>query len=257
MELSGRVALVTGSSRGIGRAIALAMAEAGADVAVHYATQSEAAEEVAHDIVSKGRRTCVLGGDVSDREVLNEMVRRGEEALGPFHILVNNGAVFLENVPLWDITEAQWDRVLAVNLKGPLFAMQAVVPGMKARASGVILNISSLGAEVAMHGMGAYISCKGALNALTRAMALELAPWNIRVNALAPGHIDTRENREWICSDPAREARFRARIALGRLGRTDEMGRTAVFLASEAAGYITGQVIYADGGLMIWQGPIA
>lgn len=220
-------------------------------------TKFAAAEEVAHEIVSKGRRACLLKGDVSDQQQLNQMVQRVEEVLGPVDILVNNGAVFLENVPLWDITEAQWDRVFAVNLKGPLFAMQAVAPMMKSRRSGVILNISSLGAEVAMHGMGAYISCKSALNALTRAMALELAPWNIRVNALAPGHIDTKENREWIGSDPDREARFQARIALGRLGRADEIGRTAVFLVSEAAGYITGQVINAEGGLMMWQGPIA
>jgi NAD(P)-dependent dehydrogenase (short-subunit alcohol dehydrogenase family) len=256
MELANKVALVTGSSRGIGRAIAFAMAEAGANVAVHYATQRELAEQLATEIVALGRRALVVGGDVASRAALEQMVVKVEAELGPIDILVNNAAAFLENVPLWDITEAQWDRVFAVNVKGPLFAIQLVLPSMKRRKTGAIINISTLGADVVMGGFGAYISSKGALNTMTRAAALELAPWNIRVNAISPGHIDTLENIEWITSDPGREIRFRARIALGRLGKREEIGRTAVFLASEGAGYITGQVLHLDGGIMIWQGPI-
>lgn len=256
MELSNKVALVTGSSRGIGRAIAVAMAEAGADVAVHYATKRELAEQLAEEIVALGRRAIVVGGDVASHSVVENMVKRTEAELGPIDILVNNAAAFLENVPIWDITEEQWDRVFAVNVKGPLFAMQLVLPSMKKRKTGVIINISTLGADVVMGGFGAYISSKGALNTMTRASALELAPWNIRVNAISPGHIDTQENIEWVTSDPEREKRFRARIALGRLGKRDEIGKTAVFLASDGAGYITGQVLQLDGGIMIWQGPI-
>jgi 3-oxoacyl-[acyl-carrier protein] reductase len=256
MELANKVVLVTGSSRGIGRAIALAMAEAGADVVVHYVNNRGLADEVAQQIISLGRRAIVVGGDVSSYTVVEQMVRRTETELGPVDILVNNAAAFLENVPLWDITEEQWDRVFAVNVKGPLFGLQLVVPSMKARKGGVIINISTLGADVVMHGFGAYISSKGALNTMTRAAALELAPWNIRVNAISPGHIDTRENIEWITSDPERDQRFRARIALGRLGSRQEIGKTAVFLASDGAGYITGQVIQVEGGLMTWQGPI-
>jgi 3-oxoacyl-[acyl-carrier protein] reductase len=256
MELANRVALVTGSSRGIGRAIALAMAEAGADVAVHYAVNRGLAQELADEIVKLGRRALVVGGDVASYAVVEQMAKRTEAELGPIDILVNNAAAFLENVPIWDITEEQWDRVFAVNVKGPLFAMQLVLPSMKRRRTGVIINISTLGADVAMGGFGAYISSKGALNTMTRAAALELAPWNIRVNSISPGHIDTQENIEWVTTDPEREKRFRARIALGRLGRREEVGKTAVFLASDGAGYITGQVIQLDGGLMIWQGPI-
>jgi 3-oxoacyl-[acyl-carrier protein] reductase len=256
MELSGKVALVTGSSRGIGRAIAIALGQAGADVAVHYVNNRARAEDVAREINAAGRRAIVVGGDVAKRAVVNDIVANTQDQLGAIDILVNNGAVFLEGVPLWDITEEQWDRIFAVNVKGPLLTVQAVIPPMKAKNSGAILNISSLGADAVLHGFAAYVSCKGALNALTRSMALELAPWNIRVNALSPGHIDTEDNLEWITADPEREKRFRARIALGRLGKVEEIARTAVFLTSDDAGYITGQVIQAEGGLLMWQGPI-
>lgn len=255
MKLANKVALVTGSARGIGRAIALALAEAGADVAVHYyGDQEQQAQEVAGQIAARGRRTVVVEGDVSDRDAVQRMVRRAGETLGAIDILVNNAATFLDGVALWETTETQWDRVFAVNVKGPLWTVQAVLPAMQSRRSGVILNISSLGADVAMSGFAAYISSKAALNGLTRAMSLELAPWNIRVNALAPGHVDTPETVAWVTEDAAREQRFRTRIALGRLGTTDEMARTALFLVSDDASYITGQVIHAEGGLMMWQG---
>src|SRR4030095_11487180 len=164
MELSGKVALVTGSSRGIGRAIALALAQAGADVAVHYASDQAKAEVVAREINGLGRRTVVVGGDVAQRVAVNQMVAQTQAELGAVDILVNNGAVFLEDVPIWEITEDQWDRIFAVNVRGPLLAMQATVPAMKKNKSGVILNISSLGADVALPGFGAYVSSKGALN---------------------------------------------------------------------------------------------
>ena len=260
MELKDKIALVTGSSRGIGRQIALEMAGAGADVAVHYyaidSNNRVMAEEVAHEIVSSGRRALVVSGDVSDSEVVKDIVKRTEDELGPIGIMVNNAAQFLDDIPLWEISENQWDRVFEVNVKGPLFCVQATLPSMKQHKTGAIINISSLGSEVTMPGFAAYCSSKGALNSLTIQMALELAPWNIRANAIAPGHIDTEANLEWITTDPAREKRFRDRIALGRIGTRREIGKTAVFLASEGAGYINGQVIYADGGIKIWQGPI-
>lgn len=257
-RLEGKVALVTGSSRGIGRAIALALAAAGADVAVHYypGSQDRMAEEAAGRIRGLGRRAIVVGGDVSSREAVGTMVRRTEEELGPIDILVNNAATRLSGVPFWEIDEESWDRLFAVNVKGQLFAAQAVASSMRARRTGVILNISSLGAELTLPGYAAYVSSKGAVEALTRAMAVELAPCNIRVNALAPGHIGTPANVEDIMADPERAESYLARIALGRLGEMDEMGRTAVFLVSEDAGYITGQVIKAEGGVNMWQGPI-
>jgi len=256
MELNDKVALVTGSSRGIGASIAREMAKAGADVAVNYVNNREMGEAVVEEIVALGRRAIAVGADVSDREAVFGMVQRTEKELGPVSILVNNAAAFLEDVPIWEITEQDWDHLFAVNVKGPLFGMQAVAPGMQARGQGAIINISSAGAAMTLPGFGAYVSSKGALEAMTRQAALEMAPWNIRVNAIAPGHFDTDDNLEWITKDSERHARFKARIALGRLGKREEIGKTAVFLASEGAGYITGQVIYAEGGLMIWQGPI-
>ena len=256
-RLESKVALVTGSSRGIGRAIALALAGAGADVAVHYyGSQDRMAEEVAGRIRGLGKRAIVVVGDVSSREAVGAMVRRIQEELGPIDILVNNAATRLGDAPFWEIDEESWDRLFAVNVKGQLFTAQAVAPSMRARRTGVILNISSLGAGLTLPGYAAYISSKGAVEALTRAMAVELAPCNIRVNALAPGHIGTPKNVEDIMADPERAESYLARIALGRLGKMDEMGRTAVFLVSEDSSYITGQVIQAEGGVNMWQGPI-
>ena len=232
------------------------MARAGADVAVHYATQDRMAEEVAGRIRELGKRAIVVGGDVSSREAVGAMVRRTQEELGPIDILVSNAAAHLGGVPFWEINEESWDRLFAVNVKGQLFAAQAVAPSMRARHTGVILNLSSLGARLTLPGYAAYISRKGAVEALTRAMAVELAPSNIRVNALSPGHIDTPENVEDIMEDPERGERYRARIALGRLGTMDEIGRTAVFLVSEDSGYMTGQVVQVEGGINMWQGPI-
>ncbi len=258
MQLNRKVALVTGSSRGIGRAIAVGLAEAGADIAVNYhATDEGEAEETLRDIEALGRRVHMFEVDVSNHHAVQEMAKNIENKLGAVDILVNNAAIFLEDVPLWDITEEQWDRVFAVNVKGPLFVSQSIIPTMKARRSGAIVNVSSLGADVTVSEMGAYVSSKGALNALTRAMALEFAPWNIRVNAISPGHIGTPETVEWAAANPAREQSLQARIALGRLGKVEEVAQTAIFLASEQAGYITGQVIYVEGGLMTWQGLLA
>ena len=240
MELQDRASLVTGSSRGIGRAIALGMGEAGAHVAIHYLRSRDTAQTVAGEIEAFGRRTLVVSGDEADREAVNAIVAEVEQALGPIDILVNNAASFLENVSIWEIIEAQWDRVFDINVKGPLFGMQEVVLSMNARESGVILNISSLGSESVKHGVAAYGSSKVALDTLTSAMALELAPCDIHVVGSAPGHIDTQDNLEWITQDPSRHERFRARIALGWLGKREEIGKIAAFLASEAAGYITG-----------------
>ena len=257
MDIVGKVALVTGSSRGIGRAIALALAEAGARVAVHYANRRDLAEGVAQEIVAAGGHAMVVGGDVSQREAVKAMVARTMDELGPIDILVNNAVHYVEGVPIWEVSEKQWDRSFDVNVKGALLMAQAVIPSMQEHRSGAILNISTLGADAVMDGYAAYISSKGAINSMTRALALELAPWNIRVNALSPGHIDTAGNVRGVVKNPARHKRYRARIALGRLGRMDEIARTAAFLVSDDAGYITGQVIHAEGGITMWQGPIA
>lgn len=255
-RLESKVALVTGSSRGIGRAIALSMAAAGADVAVHYVSQMQNANEVSIQIKEFGKRSIVVKGDVASKSDVDNIVEKINRDLGPIDILVNNAAAHLAGVPFWETKESDWDRLFAVNVKGQLFTAQAVASSMIDRRSGVILNLSSLGSSATLPGYSAYTSSKGAVEAMTRAMAVELAPYNVRVNALSPGHIDTPENVSDITETPEREKRYQDRIALGRLGTMGEIGRTAVSLVSEDSSYITGQVIQADGGINIWQGPI-
>lgn len=255
-RLESKVALVTGSSRGIGRAIALSLAMAGADVAVHYVSKAQNAQDVCREIKELGKRSIVVKGDVASKNSVHALVEQTNRELGPIDILVNNAAAHLVGVSFWETKESDWDRLFAVNVKGQLFAAQAVASSMMERHSGVILNLSSLGSSVTLPGYAAYTSSKGAVEAMTRAMAVELAPYNVRVNALSPGHIDTPENVADITETPERERRYRDRIALGRVGTMNEIGQTAVFLVSEDSSYITGQVIQADGGINIWQGPI-
>lgn len=256
MELEGRVAIVTGSSQGIGKGIALALAQAGARVVVNYVSNRELAEEAADAARLMGVQALVVGADVSQRADVERLFSRALETFGRIDILVNNAAAFQPVVPLVELSEADWDRVMSVNLKGSFLCAQVAARQMIRQQSGVIINISSLGSQVLMHNLGAYCASKGGLETLTRALALELAPHGIRVNAIAPGHIATAGNLNWVAAAPGREERFRARIALGRLGKIEEIGSTAVFLASDASGYITGQILYADGGIMMWQGPI-
>jgi len=256
MTLEGRVAIVTGSSRGIGKGIALAMAQAGAQVVINYLSTRDLAEEVAREAREMGVQVLVVGADVSQRADVERLFSQALETFGRIDILVNNAAAFQPEVPTVELSEVDWDRIIAVNLKGPFLCAQAAARQMMRQRSGVIINISSLGSHVLMHNMAAYCVSKGGVETLTRALALELAQYGIRVNGIAPGHIATEDNLEWVAAAPGREGRFHARIALGRLGKIEEIASTAVFLASDDSGYITGQTLYADGGIMIWQGPI-
>jgi NAD(P)-dependent dehydrogenase (short-subunit alcohol dehydrogenase family) len=256
MALEGRCSIVTGASRGIGEGIALALARAGADVLVNYLSNRERAHSIVREIRNMGRRSLAVRADVSQRPDAERLIAEAVSAFGDIDILVNNAAFYAPEVPLLQVEEADWDRTIAVNLKGPFLCTQIAAPHMIEQGSGVVVNISSLGSTVTMHDMVAYSASKGGLEGLTRAQALELAPYGIRVNALSPGHIDTEENLAWVAEVPGREDRFRARIALGRLGTIEEVASVAVFLASDASAYLTGQVIYLEGGLMSWQGPI-
>ena len=254
--LGDMVAVVTGSSRGIGKATAIAMAEAGAHVVITYVSSREMAEEVAQQIETTGVQSLVVGVDISQREQVEDLFAQIMETFGRVDVLVNNAVTFQRPMPLVEMPEDVWDRVMAVNLKGSFLCAQAAARQMIQQGGGAIVNISTLGAEVTMANMGAYISSKGGVSTLTRALALELAPHGIRVNGIAPGHISTDMNVQWLAEAPGREERFHDRIALGRLGKTEEVASVAVFLASEAAGYMTGQILYVEGGVMMWQGPI-
>ncbi len=250
MKLGGKIALVTGAQQGIGRATALALAEEGADVAVNWLDDREAAEGVAQAIRAKGRRALPVQADVSRLDQVAAMVAATERELGPIDILVNNAAVF-PRVAFLDMSEADWDFVLDANLKGTCFCAQAAAREMVAAGrGGVIINLTS-GAAFRSSPRGAhYVASKGGVLSLTRALALELAPYRIRVNAIAPGLTDTAQPRYGMSEAELAEA-ARA-VPFGRMAQPEEIARAAVFLASDDAGFITGQTLHVNGGSYLW-----
>jgi len=239
-QLKGRVALVTGASRGIGRAIASALAEAGAAVAVNYRARSEEAAAVVEGIHQGGGRAAAVAADVSVGGDVERMVREVEQRLGPIDILVNNAGMAAVR-GLDDITEEDFDRSLAINLKSAFLCTQAVLPGMRRRRWGRIVNISSIGARIGSGSVSvAYAAAKAGLEGLTRGYALRLAPEGVTVNAVAPGLIDTEMGQPLIAAGAA------ARIPVGRVGTADEIAQAVLLLAGDA--YITGQTIAVNGG---------
>lgn len=245
MMLQQKIALVTGAQQGIGRAIAIAFAEAGADIAINYLDGAAAANEVAEAVRARGRRAVTLQGDVSVVAQAGALVARTVEALGPLDILVNNAGVF-PRVPLLEMRESDWDHVLDVNLKGSFFCAQAAARAMVAAARpGAIISMASQAIRGAPDGVH-YTASKGGIVAMTRAMALELAPHRIRVNAIAPGLTDTAQPR-YGATEAELVERARA-IPLGRMGQPAEIADSAVFLASDKAAFMTGQTLHVNGG---------
>ena len=239
-EFKNRVALVTGGSRGIGKAIALALAEAGAAVAVNYRERMEEAWAVTETIRKRGGCAAAFGADVSVRSGVEGMVHEIRDRLGPVDILVNNAGV-AETRGLEDITDEDFDRAIAVNLKSAFLCTQAVVPGMRAQRWGRIVNLSSIGARVGAGSVSvAYGAAKAGIEGLTRAYALRLAPEGVTVNAVAPGLVDTEMGK------PLLEAGVAARIPIGRAGMADEIAQAVLMIV--ANGYLTGQTIAVNGG---------
>jgi NAD(P)-dependent dehydrogenase (short-subunit alcohol dehydrogenase family) len=246
MELVGNVALVTGAQQGIGHAIAVALARAGADVGVNYLDDRAAAERVVAEIRATGRRVCLVPGDVSRARDAETMVDTVARELGSPGILVNNAGVF-PRVDFLAMTEADWDHVLDVNLKGSFLCAQATARRMvTAGRGGAIVNLSSVamrGAPLGVH----YSASKAGVMGLTRAMALALAPHRIRVNAIAPGLTDTAQPR--YGNTDAELVEMGRQIPLeGRMARPEEIARVVVFLAAEESGWVTGQTIHVNGG---------
>jgi len=243
IDLAGKVAFVTGSTRGIGLAIARALHAAGAKVALTGRDAARAQEAAA----SLGVGTVGIALEISDAAQVTEAIAAAEQALGPIDILVNNAGLTRDNI-LLRLSEADWDAVLDANLKGAFLTMRAVTKGMMKRRSGRIINITSIVGIIGNKGQANYAASKAGLIGLTKSAAKEYASRGILINCIAPGFIDT--DMTSALPEDARKVLLE-QIALGRLGSPDDIANTVLYLASDLAGYVTGQVLVVDGGMVI------
>ena len=243
VSLTGKVALVTGGSRGIGRAICLALARAGAKVFVNYASNSMAAEETVKLCPPESAET--LGFDVSSSESVDTAFDTIKQKAGKIDILVNNAGITSDSL-LIRLKDEDWQKTLAINLNGAFFCGRAAAKMMMKARTGRIINISSVVGEMGNVGQVAYVSSKAGLIGMTKAMARELASRGITVNAVTPGYIETDMTKDL---DPALREQLASNIPLGRTGHPEEVAAVVAFLAGDMAGYLTGQIIGVNGGL--------
>jgi len=247
-SLKEKVAIITGSSKGIGREIALVFAEAGADVVVCSRGLDSGLGEVAEEIRQLGRHPLVVAADIRKKPDVDKLVQRTVDEFGVIDILVNNAGL-LYIAPFVEHGEEDWDRVMDTNLKSLYLCSQTVGRKMMEQKQGNIINMASIRGIAASQERAAYCASKAGAIMLTRVMALELARYNIRVNAIAPGWVKTKIN-EHLWSNPDIRQQIEAEVPLGRLAEPRDIAATALFLASEAASYITGETIAVDGGFL-------
>ena len=244
-RLDGRVAVITGASQGLGKQMAEALAEAGSTV-VLVARNRERLESVRAGIAARGGKACAFAADVSAEAEVNRLAEQAGREVGAPDILINNAGINIRK-PLHEFTLDEWRRVMQTNLDGPFLCAHAFVPAMIEKKFGRVLNVTSTMAHVSLPGRAAYSTSKFGLLGMTKALALELAPYGITVNGISPGPFPTDMNTA-LMQDPVRMAEFTGKIPLGRWGKLEEVGALAVFLCSEAAGFITGTDILIDGG---------
>jgi glucose 1-dehydrogenase len=258
MKLTGKVALVTGSSQGIGSAIAIKLASEGAKVAINYRSNPEGAEATLVKIEGMGgdcfTANCpksegyTIQGDVGTITEIQRAIAQTIEHFGKLDILVNNAGIE-KHAPFWEVTEADYDAVMNVNLKGAFFATQAIVKHLiETKRSGKIINISSVHEELPFPNFAAYCASKGGMKMLTRNLAVELAPFGITINNVAPGAIETPINTK-LLNDPEKLGALLKNIPLNRLGQPSDVAAMVTFLLSDDANYITGSTFVVDGGL--------
>jgi NAD(P)-dependent dehydrogenase (short-subunit alcohol dehydrogenase family) len=247
-ELEGKVAVITGASMGIGQAIAVELARAGAHVASLHLPGSAADMRTEDEVKKCGRRALMVDGDTADASQMEAFADLVEAELGPVDIWVNNAAQILVR-PLLDMTDESWHELLGPNLHGYFYGCRTAVRRMASRNTGRIVNISSITAAQPITEMVAYVTAKGGIVAMTRALAVEVAPLGITVNAVSPGAIATSLNTDLYTDEVRRK--YEERIALGRIGAAEDIARVVLFLASGASAYVTGQELIVDGGMTI------
>lgn len=249
-DLTGKVALVTGASSGIGAATALVLAEQGARVAIGYHRNQAGADRTRDAITRSGGTAIAIAADVRRAKDVVELVARTGSELGPIDILINNAGSLVTRLPIRQLAEDRWDEIVSLNLKSVALASHAVAASMIERRGGAIINVASIaGRSGGGPGAGPYAAAKAGVIALTKSMAKELAPFGIRANAVSPGVIDTPFHEEF--STPEMIRSFVATIPLGRIGTPTECATVIAFLASEAAGYIVGETIEINGGQLM------
>ncbi len=251
MRLEGKKALVTGSSKGIGRGIAVRLAREGADVVINYNSDPKGAEEALAEVQALGRRGAVIKANLAGVSDVRMLVEQSEHELGGLDILVNNAGIE-KHARFQEVTEDAFDAVLDVNLKGVFFATQAFVRACeRGGRGGKVINISSVHEEIAFPNFAAYCASKGGIRMLTRTLAVELGPLGITINSIAPGAIETPINAR-LLNDPVKLRALTHQIPLGRLGKPDDVAGLAAFLASSDSDYVTGSTYFVDGGLSVF-----
>ena len=248
MKLEGKTVLITGGSQGIGQGIAFRLAEEGANIVVDYVGSPQSADATVAQIQKRGRRGLAVEADISSVDQIHSMMKQAVDSFGGVDVLVNNAGVE-KHASIWEATEHDYDLVLTINLKGAFFASQAFVQHrMAVKKPGKIINVSSVHEELPFPHFTSYCASKGGMKMMMRNLSIELAPYGITVNNIAPGAIETPINTA-LLNDPPKLKALLDNIPLGRLGQVSDVGGVAAFLASSDADYITGATIVVDGGL--------